>query len=228
MKAVKRIVSLILALALLFALGGCQKKEPPIPGDKVAVVVFDLMMKNDATSAMELFGYSTEEEAREDLGIDFDLYSELADEMVSQFETMGLSATSEQVEDFVNAFIAMFKDVEFSAVVKESDEKNKTAVVTCTVSTFDPNALNDAMMAVVEEMSADPNLDTSDTDALMVTVLTKVVEAISQIKPMGEKAEFDADFALETVEIKGEEREIWFPADPEQFGLDLSTTVMGG
>lgn len=228
MKAVKRIISLILALALLLALGGCQKKEPPVPGDKVAVVLFDLMMKNDATSAMELFGYSSEEEAREDMGIDVDFYSELANEMASQFESMGFPATDEEIENFVTAFIAMFKDVDFSAVVKESDEKNKTAVVTCTVSTFDPNALNDAMMGVVEEMSADPNLDTSDTDALMVTILTKVVEAISQIKPTGEKAEFDVDFTLETTEIKGEEREIWFPADPEQFGMDLSTTVMGG
>lgn len=228
MKAVKRIISLILALALLFALGGCQKKEPPVPGDKVAEVVFDLMLKNDATSAMELFGYASEEEAREDMGIGFDLYSEMANEIVSQFEAMGLSASSEQVEDFVTAFIAMFKDVEFSAAVKESDEKNKTAVVTCTVSTFDPNSLNDAMMAVVEELSADPNLDTSDMDALMVTVLTKMVEAISQIKPTGEKAEFDADFTLETTQINGKEREIWFPADPEQFGMDLSTTIMGG
>ena len=82
----KKVVSLGLALIMLASLGltGCQKKEAPIAADKVAEVIFDMMLKNDASSAVELFGYASEEEAREDMGLEGDIYEGMADEKIGR------------------------------------------------------------------------------------------------------------------------------------------------
>ena len=55
----KKVIALAMAVLMLgtLALTGC-KKEAPIGGDKVAEVIFNLMLKNDATSAVELFGFA--------------------------------------------------------------------------------------------------------------------------------------------------------------------------
>ena len=46
-------------------------------------------------SAVELFGYASEDEARKDMGLDGSLYEGLADEMVSQFRSVNLNVTPE-------------------------------------------------------------------------------------------------------------------------------------
>ena len=147
MKQPRRIPALLLAMAMLcsLALTGCGEKEAPVAADKVAVALFDMILKDDAASAVELFGYASEEEARKDMGIESGLYEEMADEVVSQFADMNITATTEDVQAFIDAFLSMFKNVEMTAKVKETDEKAGTAVVTCTVNTFDSEALTQAM-----------------------------------------------------------------------------------
>lgn len=225
----KKVCSLALALLMLVSLTltGCQKKEPPIAGDKVAVALFDMILKNDASSAVELFGYASEAEAREDMGLDGNIYEELADELVSQFSSLGITTSNEDIQAFVNAFMSMFKDVKLTAVVKESDEKTGTAVITCTIDTFDANSINDAMNRAME--SIDPEvLNGDDIDAAFQAVLSAMVDVISDITPSGETADFDVEFELQKMEINGKEKEIWLPEDANEFGTLISTTAMAG
>ena len=179
MKRTHKLPALLLAMLMLVSLTltGCQKKEAPVPAEDVAVVLFDMMLKNDAASAMELFGYSSEEEAREDMGMDGDFYGELADEMVSQFEDMGATVSNEDVQACVDAFISMFEHVEFQAKLKEADEEAGTAVVTCTISTFDPEAINNAVNDVITELMSSPEIiEGEDVDALYSLILAKMAE----------------------------------------------------
>ena len=90
MKRTSRLTAMLLAVAMVFALAGCQKKEPPPGPDAMAQVLFDSMLKNDASSAVELLGYPSEEAARKDMGLDGDIYEEAAEQIVSQLEQMGL------------------------------------------------------------------------------------------------------------------------------------------
>ena len=227
----KKVVSLGLALIMLASLGltGCQKKEAPIAADKVAEVIFDMMLKNDASSAVELFGYASEEEAREDMGLEGDIYEGMADEIVSGFKAQGIPVSSEDAQAFLDAFISMFKCVEMTAKVTESNEKEGTAVVTCTISTFDPDALNDAVNGAMTELMSDPSImNSTDVEAVFGAVLTAVAESIADLEPSDETADFDVDFELGVLEVNGKEKKAWLPADAAKFGELVSTTALGG
>lgn len=227
----KKVFSLALALVMLCSvcLTGCQKKEAPVAADKVAVALFEMILKNDASSAVELFGYASEADARKDMGLDGDLYDEMAEEMVSQFSGMGFTASTEDVQTFIDAFMSMFKDVKMTAKVKETNEKDGTAVVTCTINTFDPNALNDAMTNAMTEVLSDPAVTSSgDMDAAFSLILNAISTAIADLTPTGETTDFDVDFELSTLSINGKDREAWLPVDANAFGSAISTNAMGG
>lgn len=228
MKHTRRIPALLLAVVMLFSLtlSGC-KKEDPIAGDKVAEALFEMILKDDASKAVELFGYADEAEARSDMGLDGSIYDELADELASQFTSSGMTVSTEQMQEFVDAFMKMFSEVQLTAKVKESDEKAGTAVVTCTVNTFDANSLNQAMTDAVN--SVDPNLLLSgDTDAAFGVILQAAAGAIADIKPTDKTADFDVDFELAEVEVNGKTKKVWVPEDAAEFGNLVSTTAMAG
>ena len=81
MKQVRRIPALLLAMLMVcsLTLTSCGKKEAPAPADQVAVALFNMILKDDASTLVELFGYADEAEARKDMGLDGSLYDELAD-----------------------------------------------------------------------------------------------------------------------------------------------------
>ena len=58
MKQTHRIPALLLAMVMLFSLTltGC-KKEAPIAADQVAVALYEMILKDDASKTVELFGY---------------------------------------------------------------------------------------------------------------------------------------------------------------------------
>lgn len=230
MKQTRRIPALLLAMLMLasLALTSCQKKEAPIAADKVAEVLFNMMLKDDASGAVELFGYADEEEARKDMGLEGSIYDELADEMVAGFKDQGYPVSAEDAQAFLNAFISMFKDVEMTAKVKEMDEKAGTAVVTCTINTFDPDALNAAMEEAMMELMNDPDIMAStDVEEVFGAILQAVANAIADLEPSDETADFDVDFELGVLEVNGKDKKAWLPADAAKFGELISTTAIG-
>ena len=228
MKQTRKIPALLLAVAMLFSLTltGC-KKEAPIPGDQVAVALFEMLLKDDASKAVELFGYAGEAEARSDMGLNGSIYEDLAEEMTSQFSAMGMTVSNEEMQEFVDAFIAMFKDVTLTAKVKESDEKAGTAVITCTVNTFDPEALTQAATDAMANL--DPGiLESGDMDAAFGAVLKAMAGVIAGIEPTDRTADFDVEFELADMDINGKTKQVWIPKDANHFGELISTTAMGG
>ena len=227
MKQTRRIPALLLAVLMVFSLSltSC-KKEAPIAADKVAVVLFDMILKDDAASAVELFGYADEAAARKDMGLESGIYEELAGQLTSQFSSMGYSVSNEEMQAFVDAFIAMFSEVKLTAKVKESDEKADTAVVTCTVNTFDPEAITQAMTEAMSDV--DPDLLMEDMDAALGTILKAAANVIGDIKPTDKTADFDVDFELTDMDISGKTKKVWVPKDAAEFGNLISTTAMGG
>lgn len=228
MKMTHRIPALLLALVMMTSvLASCGKKEAPAPANEVAVALFNMILKDDASSLVELFGYADEDAARKDMGLEGSLYEELADEMASTFTSQGLTVSTEQMQEFVDAFMKMFSEVNMTAVVKESDEKAGSAVVTCTVSTFDSAALTQAMTDAMNNV--DPNLlQSGDMDAAFGAILQAAATAIADIKPTDSTADFDVDFELADMDVDGKTKKVWVPKDAAEFGNLLSTTAMGG
>ena len=227
MKQTRRIPALLLAMVMLcsLALTGC-KKEAPVAADKVAEAIFEMILKDDPSKAVELFGYADESEARADMGLDGSVYEELAGEMTKQFSDAGVNITEEEMQDFIDAFMKMFSVVQFTAKVKDSDDKAGTAVVTCTVNTFDPEALTQAMTEAMNEV--DPNLLVEDMDAAFGQILSVMAGVIGEIKPTDKTADFDVDFELTDMDISGKTKKVWVPKDAAEFGNLISTTAMGG
>ncbi len=229
MKQVRRIPALLLAMLMVcsLTLTSCGKKEAPAPADQVAVALFNMILKDDASTLVELFGYADEAEARKDMGLDGSLYDELAEQLATQFTTGGMTVSNEEMQEFVNAFMKMFSEVKLTAVTKQSDEKTGAAVVTCTVNTFDPTALTEAMTNAMSNVDPDL-LQSGDMDAAFGTILQAAAGAISDIKPTDNTADFDVDFELADMEINGKTKKVWVPKDAAEFGNLLSTTAMGG
>lgn len=229
MKLTRRIPALLLVMVMLFSLTltGCGKKEEIAAPDQVAVALFEMILKDDASSFVNLFGYASEDEARSDIGLDGSIYDELADELVTQFTASGMTVSTEQMQEFVDAFMKMFSEVNLTAKVKEADEKAGTAVITCTVNTFDPEALTQAMTDAMTNL--DPSiLQGGDMNAAMGAVLQAASGAISEIKPTDKTADFDVDFELAEMDVNGKTKKVWVPTDAAKFGELISTTAMGG
>ena len=72
MKKTQRIPALLLAVVMLFslALTGCGAKEEIAAPDQVAVALYEMILKDDASSIVKLFGYADEAEARKDMGME--------------------------------------------------------------------------------------------------------------------------------------------------------------
>ena len=229
MKKIQRIPALLLAMLMLFSLTltSCGSKEDIASPDQVAVALFNMILKNDASTAVELFGYADEAEARKDMGLDGSIYEGMADELVTQFSGMGMTVTNDEMQAFVDAFIDMFSEVKLTAVTKSSDEKAGAAVVTCTVNTFDPEALTQAMAEAMNTL--DPGLlESGDMEAAFGAILKAAADVIGDIKPTDKTADFDVDFELADMEINGKTKKVWIPKDAAEFGNLISTTAMGG
>lgn len=224
MKKTRKLSALLLAMAMLasLCLTGCQK-ETIAPPDQVASALFDLVLKNNAAPIVELFGYADEAEARKDMGVEENLYDELAETMASQIG----AGSAEDAKALVDAFLNMFKNVNLTAKVKESDEKAGTAVVTCTINTFDSNALTDLMTQIMTDIMADEALLSGSEDELYSTVITRMAEGISGLTPTENTADFDVDFELVKAEVNGKEKTVWLPKDVEEFGALISNTALG-
>ncbi len=229
MKRTSRLTAMLLAVAMVFALAGCQKKEPPPGPDAMAQVLFDSMLKNDASSAVELLGYPSEEAARKDMGLDGDIYEEAAEQIVSQLEQMGLQVGEDKVQEFIDAFLTMFSKIDMTTTVKEMDKKEGTAVVTCSITTIDSAAMNTTMEEAMLEAMSDPDLvNSGDTAAIGEKIVEVMIEVVSGLEPTSETKDFDVNFKLGVLEINGKDREAWLPADAEAFGMAISNAAMGG
>lgn len=230
MKKTRRIPALLLAMLMLFSLTltSCGKKEEIADPDKVAVAIFDIVLKDDPSAIVELFGYTDEAEARKDMGIEGSVYDDLAEQMVEMFAGMGVTATTEDAQTFVDAFLTMFKNVTLTAKTKSADEKAGTAVVTCTISTFDSSAIENAMGQVMQEIMSDEDLLAGDEAALYSTLLNKISAAIAELKPTDNTKDFDVDFVLEKHNINGKDRQVWMPKDVNGFGSAIGSNAMGG
>jgi hypothetical protein len=228
-KQVRRTPALLLAMLMLFSLTltSCGKKEEIADPDKVAVAIFDIVLKDDPGAIVELFGYNDEAEARKDMGIEGSVYDDLAEQMVDMFSGMGVTATTEDAQTFVDAFLTMFKNVTFSAKTKSADEKAGAAVVTCTISTFDPNGIENAMGQVMQEIMADEDLLAGDEAELYSAMLNKISAAIAELKPTDNTTDFDVDFVLEKHTINGKDRQVWMPKDVNGFGAAIGSNAMG-
>jgi len=227
MKMSRKALSVLLLLALLVSsvLTGCGSTQALAQPDEVAVAMFKLVMQNDASAAQTALGYESEEAVREDFGLNDDFYGEMADEIIAQFEdALGATATEEDAKAFLDAFMAMMGKLQFSAEVKEQSDKDRTAVVTCTVSQLDMDAFNAAMeSAVMEIMSG----DTSDVDALVSNIIRSMAATLNSVEPTDQTKSFDVDFALEVLETNGKPQKVWVPTDAGAFGEAISNAAMG-
>ena len=98
-------------------------------------------------------------------------------------------------------------------------------MVTCTISTFDSNALNEAMMKAMSDPSV---MAGEDEDAAVSAMLKAISSAIAGLTPSGESADFDVDFELADMDVNGKTKKVWVPKDAEEFGNLISTTAIGG
>ncbi len=230
MKQFHRHSALLLALTMLLSLilTGCGKKEPPVPADQMAEVMFNILMRNDFSKAVEVFGYASEADAISDWGREEErLNAEVLEQAIAEFSNMGYTITNEEMQTYYEGLWKMLKNMELTAKVKVSDEEAGAAVVTCTVNTVDSDELAQVMADAANEL--DPYLfATGEMEKLMGQILSIAAEGIGELKPTDRTVDFDVDFELSEMEINGKTRQVWVPKDTKEFGYQITYNICGG
>lgn len=225
----RKILALSLVLAMILGLGltACGGNEPAaLAGpDEVAVALFDLLLKNDASGAQKALGYESEDAVRADFGTEGgELYEIIADQLIDEFEGMGVTVSPEDSQLLVDAMMTMMGKLQLTAKVKDISEKDKEATVTCTVTKVN---VNDAMESAMESAISDPSL-ANDMDALVSAIIRATADAMKSAETGDASEPFDVDFTLEVVETNGKPQRVWIPADAEAFGAAISSAAMNG
>lgn len=246
MKNKIRCLVLLLCAASLISLTACGQKNPPtdvssppaassspvkessIMPNETAEAIFALAVKNDPAPATAVFGFGSDNEARMVLRGDAqDPYIQAGQEMAASFADMGADVSEEDVQLLVNATKTMLSKLDYSAEIKEMDREAGTAVVTSHVGYFEDDAIKNAMDGVLDEILADPDAAMGDESDLYSVLIHRFAEAMSAIEPAEDTRDFDTDFQVKTLSVNGQEKSVWMPADPSEFGADLSDNAMG-
>lgn len=230
MKRFHRRSALLLVLTMLLSLilTGCGKKEPPVPADQVAEAMFDILIKNDFSKAVEAFGYASEADAVSDWGGGEErLNAEVLKQALAEFSNMGYKITNEEMQTYYEGLWKMLKNTELTAKVKVSDEEAGVAVVTCTVNTVDSDEYAQVMADAANEL--DPYLfATGDVEEHMGQILSIAAAGISELKPTDRTVDFDVDFELSEMDVNGKTRQVWVPKDTKEFGYQITYNICGG
>ena len=157
------------------------------------------------------------------MGLEDSIYDELAEQLVAEMD----GGSTEDARAVVDAFMNMFKDVNLTAKVKESDEKAGTAVVTCTINTFESGAMDNILQQIMTDIMSDETLLSADEATLYSTIINKMAEGLSALTPTENTADFDVNFELVKADINGKEKSVWLPVDVEEFGALISNTALG-
>lgn len=225
----RKILALSLVLAMILGLGltacGGNESTALAGPDEVAVALFDLLMKNDASGAQKALGYESEDAVRADFGTEGgELYEVIADQLIDEFEGLGVTVSTEDSQLLVDAMMTMMGKLQLTAKVKDISEKDKEATVTCTVTKVN---VNDAMESAMESAISDPSL-ANDMDALVSAIIHATAEAMKNAETGDASDPFDVDFTLEVMETNGKPQRVWIPADAEAFGAAISQAAMNG
>lgn len=229
MKRFRRISALLaLVMLLSLALAGCGKKEEPIAADQVAEAMFDIAMKKDASKIVELFGYTDEAAVFTDWGIDKDSFFENAENaLFSQFSDIGYTATAEELRAVADSYWEIFSKIQLTARVKAADEKTGAAVVTCTVNTVAPGAIEEAVIDAVAELPPELLIN-GEMEDIFGQMLSSAAAVIREIEPTDRTVDFDVDFELVELDVCGKIKQAWMPKDSGEYSFQILAAATGG
>lgn len=226
MRYLRAALALLLSAALMLPLAGCHKEPEAAAPDTVASAYFDLAVCDDAAPMQAALGEEVSESGVRAAFLPPDYYDSMASELAAQFSGMGITVSDADAQLLTDATLSILRKLDFSAQVKEWDKKAGTAVVTVSVSTFPANSLATAATAAVADMDLAEFLS-DDLDAVFSKIIHVIADTISTLEPTGETQNLDIPFALQSLEIDGQNLEIWLPTDADAFLADLTGLALG-
>lgn len=234
----KKLMAVMTAVAVMgMTLVGCGEKLTP--ADQNVSALFELSAKNNPQPMMDLLGYETEEDVYtaffED-GIAASEDTEVIDELKSEFESMGLEISEEELSDFSDAMNALFDKVTFTTEIASEDKE--TTVVTVKVNGISESELEQIMVDAATVMSDTlaENLTEEDAYAIMegdmscVTpymqqYLKDIIAGIQTLELVDEPYEFDVTCEKLSVEVGDKEKVAWLPVDMNDFEDEVEAAL---
>lgn len=131
----------------------------------------------------------------------------------------------------MNAVLSMLSKVEFSAEVVEMDEKAGTATIVAHVGYYDSEALMAAAENKIMELAQTMDPAVLNTEEgimqLLKDYLAQYAKIVEELEPVEGTKDFEVPFVLKEMKINGKTKDVWLPEDVMQFGMDVSTHIMG-
>lgn len=228
MRALRRVLALLLSVALALPLAGCRKESSDLPGpDTMATAFFDLSAHDDAAPMCAALGSEVSESGVRAAFLPPDYYSSMASELTAQFSEMGISVSDEDAKLLADAALSMMDKITCTAQVKELDEAAGTATVTVEVTTFPSSAFFSAATTAVADMDLSEFLS-DDLDAVYSKIIHAVADTLTSLQPSGDTQSIDVPFSLQEVTIDGRQTKLWAPNNADDFLEQITSLVTGG
>lgn len=233
-----KLIAVVTAMVMMcMAFTGCGQKLEP--ADQTVGALFELAAKGETESMKNLLGFASDEDvfnAFFEDGAAAAEASEIVSELKSEFDSMGVEITEEELQEFSDAMTALVNKVTYTTEIKSEDKE--TSVVTVKVNGISEDELEQIMMDATTVMSDSLTENLTEEDALAImdgdmTVLTPymqqylkdIIAGIATMEPVAEAYEFDVTCEKLAVEVGDKEKVAWLPADMNNFENEVSAAI---
>ena len=225
----KKLFSLAAVLILsCMLLAGCQSKM--VPADQVTGALFELVAMDDASAIQELLGFESEEDVRSSLMEDS---SDLVSGLEEMFTGAGITFTQDELDEMKGSLLTMLRKMPYTAEITSEDSDQ--TVVTLTINGFSMAEMSEIAVNVQQDVVASLSeeeqmlIASGDEQAVsdfMRQYMKDYMTAVGEMEPMEETTEVTVTCEKFRVDVSGEEKVVWMPADVDQFSADVEAAVL--
>lgn len=226
----KRFAALLMTAMVICAtvLTGCQQKL--VPADQTVAALYELMLKNDAKPAVDLMGFSSEDEAKEALMEDDN--TELVDMFKEEFEALGVEFTDEEIQEMSDALMGLVNKMTCTTEITQESKDEVTVLLK--MRGYNNSDIEQLMVDLQTEAVANLDADTQmaiatgDEEALMDFMKQIMKDYMAKLGEL-ELAEGEREITVKceklTVKVGGKDKVFWLPADMDKFTDDVDNAT---
>ena len=225
----KKLLAVVMTVVMTcMMLTGCAKLAP---ADQTVSALFDLYVKDDASSMQSLLGFSSEEAVKAAFMED-STNTDMVEGLKTALESAGVEMSDADIQNLTDTMMGMMAKTTCTAEITE--ESADVTTVTLHVNGYS----NTEMQTIMEEASNKMVESITEEDLLLIAegdmdvfnkymsgYLNDFVSGIAAMELVAEPVDVVVDCEKLMVEDNGKEIVAWLPSDMQGFASDMDAAI---